>query len=456
VSYFRGRSEGWETGRPPFRSIVYSELWPGIDLVFTGEPERLKHEFRIRPGADPDRIRLAYRGVTGLSRGVGGSLVAETPAGILEDAAPIAYQFEESDRARTDVRVEYRWTAPTDDGSFGYGFELAEYDRTRPLILDPEMFVYCGYLGGFDADEAAAIAIDEEGNIYLGGRTQTDETDFPVTVGPDLTYDGQVDAFVAKLAPDGRTLLYVGYIGGDDFDTLSSIAVDSEGRLYVAGQTNSREASFPVKVGPDLLHNGSSDAWVARVNAGGTDLDYCGYVGGLAVEEVGPGSITVDDSGRAILAGMTWSDETIVRARDIIARYPEPRSAIMPLLYLAMLQPERVTDSLLAYQIAKRGSSLRVQAEAVRWARRGARINAISPGIVATPLSRKELSGPNSREYRRMIEACVAGRAGTPDEVGGVGALLMGPEGAFISGSDFLMDGGVTAAYRYGDLAPKE
>jgi len=140
---------------------------------------------------------------------------------------------------------------------------------------------------------------------------------------------------------------------------------------------------------------------------------------------------------------------------------PEQTSALATtpadeLLYLAMLQPERVTDSLLAYQIAKRGSSLRVQAEAVRWARRGARINAISPGIVATPLSRKELSGPNSREYRRMIEACVAGRAGTPDEVGGVGALLMGPEGAFISGSDFLMDGGVTAAYRYGDLAPKE
>lgn len=120
------------------------------------------------------------------------------------------------------------------------------------------------------------------------------------------------------------------------------------------------------------------------------------------------------------------------------------------LLNLPMLQPERVSDSLLAYQIAKRGSSLRVQAEAVRWARRGARVNAISPGIVATPLSKRELSGPHSHEYRRMIEGCAAGRAGTPDEVGAVGALLMGPEGAFISGSDFLMDGGVTAAYWFG------
>ena len=122
------------------------------------------------------------------------------------------------------------------------------------------------------------------------------------------------------------------------------------------------------------------------------------------------------------------------------------------LLDLDMLQPERVTDSLLAYQIAKRGASLRVQAEAVRWARRGARVNAISPGIVVTPLSRRELSGPHSEGYRRMIEVCAAGRAGTPDEVGSLGALLMGQDGQFISGSDFLMDGGVTAAYWYGDL----
>jgi NAD(P)-dependent dehydrogenase (short-subunit alcohol dehydrogenase family) len=126
------------------------------------------------------------------------------------------------------------------------------------------------------------------------------------------------------------------------------------------------------------------------------------------------------------------------------------------LLDLAMLQPDRVADSLLAYQIAKRGSSLRVQAEAVRWAKRKARVNAISPGIITTPLSRKELSGPHSQEYRRMIEACAAGRAGTPDEVGALGAMLMGPEGAFISGSDFLMDGGVTAAYWYGGLTLRD
>jgi len=125
------------------------------------------------------------------------------------------------------------------------------------------------------------------------------------------------------------------------------------------------------------------------------------------------------------------------------------------LLSLPMLQPEQITDSLHAYQISKRGNALRVMAEAVRWGKRGARVNTISPGIIITPLANDELKGPRGPGYRRMLELSAAGRAGTPDEVGTVGALLMGPDGAFITGSDFLMDGGVTAAYWYGDLAPK-
>jgi NAD(P)-dependent dehydrogenase (short-subunit alcohol dehydrogenase family) len=125
------------------------------------------------------------------------------------------------------------------------------------------------------------------------------------------------------------------------------------------------------------------------------------------------------------------------------------------LLALPMLQPDLVTDPLHAYQISKRGNSLRVMAEAIRWGKRGARVNTISPGIIITPLARDELIGPRGPGYRRMIELCPVGRAGTPDEVGAVGALLMGSDGAFITGSDFLMDGGVTAAYWYGELAPK-
>lgn len=122
------------------------------------------------------------------------------------------------------------------------------------------------------------------------------------------------------------------------------------------------------------------------------------------------------------------------------------------LLDLDMLQPDQVDEPLLAYQIAKRGASLRVAAEAPRWAGRDARLNAISPGFVVTPLSRRELEGPNREAYQRMLKACASGRPGTPDEIAALGALMMGPDGGFISGSDFLIDGGVTAAYRYGDL----
>ncbi|MBV8620826.1 MAG: SDR family oxidoreductase [Curvibacter sp.] len=123
------------------------------------------------------------------------------------------------------------------------------------------------------------------------------------------------------------------------------------------------------------------------------------------------------------------------------------------LLQLDWLQSAQVRDTLHAYQLSKRGNSLRVMAEAIRWGRRGARLNTISPGIIITPLAHDELNGPRGAGYRRMIEACPVGRAGTPDEVGQLAALLMGPDGIFITGSDFLMDGGVTAAFRFGDIA---
>jgi NAD(P)-dependent dehydrogenase (short-subunit alcohol dehydrogenase family) len=125
------------------------------------------------------------------------------------------------------------------------------------------------------------------------------------------------------------------------------------------------------------------------------------------------------------------------------------------LLALPMLQPDKVTDPLDAYQISKRGNALRVKAEAVRWGKRGARVNTMSPGIVITPLAKDELTGPRGEGYRRMIDLSPAGRAGTPDEIASLAALLMGSDGAFITGSDFLIDGGVTASYFYGELAPK-
>ncbi|MCH2535661.1 MAG: SDR family oxidoreductase [Bdellovibrionales bacterium] len=122
------------------------------------------------------------------------------------------------------------------------------------------------------------------------------------------------------------------------------------------------------------------------------------------------------------------------------------------LLSLKMLEKKQITDSLHAYQLAKKGSSLRVMSEAVKWGEKGARLNAISPGIVTSPLSQEELEGPNGEIYRSMIKKCPAKRVGTPDEIANMAALLMGSEGGFITGADILMDGGVTSSYKYGDL----
>ncbi|GAB4191792.1 MAG: SDR family oxidoreductase [Wenzhouxiangellaceae bacterium] len=122
------------------------------------------------------------------------------------------------------------------------------------------------------------------------------------------------------------------------------------------------------------------------------------------------------------------------------------------LLGIPVIQSDRLKDTLHAYELSNRGKVLRVKAEAVRWGRRQARVNAISPGVVMTPLSRAELTGPHGDGYRRMIESCPAGRAGTADEIATVAALLMGSEGAFITGSDILMDGGATAAFLFGDF----
>ncbi len=126
------------------------------------------------------------------------------------------------------------------------------------------------------------------------------------------------------------------------------------------------------------------------------------------------------------------------------------------LLNLDILQPENIKDTLHAYQMAKRCNEKRVMAESVKWGEKGARINSISPGIIVTPLAIDEFNGPRGDFYKNMFAKCPAGRPGTADEVANVAELLMSDKGAFITGSDFLIDGGATASYFYGSLKPEE
>jgi hypothetical protein len=125
--------------------------------------------------------------------------------------------------------------------------------------------VYCGYIGGSDYDACYGLALDGAGNVYLTGYTYSDATTFPVMGGPDLTWNGDYDAFVAKVNSTGSALLYCGYIGGPADEYGYGIAVDTAGSVYVAGYTASAEPDFPVYIGPDLTQNGYDDAWVAKI-----------------------------------------------------------------------------------------------------------------------------------------------------------------------------------------------
>jgi len=177
----------------------------------------------------------------------------------------------------------------------------------------------------------------------------------------------------------------------------------------------------------------------------------------LAVDLYGT-AVVLEEFGKVIAPGGAGVVIASQSGHRLGALTPEQNTALATvpaddLLKLPMLQPDQVADTLHAYQLAKRGNALRVMAEAVRWGKRGARVNTISPGIIITPLAADELTGPRGEGYRRMLRESPTGRAGTPDEVATVAALLMGPDGGFITGSNFLMDGGVTASYFFGERA---
>jgi hypothetical protein len=312
ISHFKGPQSAWRTGLPAYAGILYPDVWPGIDLVYAGTAGRLKYTFVVKPGADPNQIRLAYRGATDVRLTEGGELEVTTPVGGFRDARPYVYQ--EGDGERSEVAAAYTLEGGAETKTWTYGFQVGAYDPSRPLVLDPVVLFYAGYIGGAGFDAGASVAIDAAGNAYVVGSTDSTSATFPVTVGPDTTYNGggaegsSIDSFVAKVSADGSALLYAGYIGGAGFDIARGVAVDAAGNAYVVGFTDSNEWTFPVTVGPDLTHNGGVDAFIAKVSADGSALLYAGYVGG-AGEDSGLG-VAVDAAGSAYLAGPTDSTET--------------------------------------------------------------------------------------------------------------------------------------------------
>ncbi|MFO7732698.1 MAG: SBBP repeat-containing protein [Candidatus Aminicenantes bacterium] len=310
VSYFQGKAESWKAGIPASSEIIYRGLWPGIDLVYSGTVSRMKYEFIVHPGADPSKIRLAYRGADRVALTEGGQLQVETPLGGFTDDVPTAWQ--EIGGGTTSIEAAYDLCSLEGDRHI-WGFKVGEYDRARTLILDPAVLVYCGFIGGGNTEYGSGIAVDNAGNAYVTGYTWSDESTFPVTIGPDLACNGNHDVFVAKVSAGGTELIYCGFIGGSLGEMSYDIAVDAAGCAYITGYTGSDESTFPVTTGPDLTYNdyadatGYADAFVAKLNPFGTALEYCGYIGGGYHEEAC--GIAVDVNGCAYVVGYAWSSE---------------------------------------------------------------------------------------------------------------------------------------------------
>lgn len=301
VSYFRGPPQSWLPGLPTYNQIVYPDLWPGIDLVYNLHNNQLKYHFTIQPGANPAHIQLAYRGATAVTPNNSGQLEISTPAGNFFDAAPTAHQL--IDGEQQPVTATYSPVVYSGDAA-AYGFNLGHYNPAQPLILDPAVTVYAGFIGGSQRENGYSIAVDGSGYAYVTGETRS-TADFPATVGPDTSHNGgpyNGDAFIAKVAADGSGLIYAGFIGGTGEDYGYGVAVDGSGNAYITGKTESSD--FPATAGAyDTSYNGGGDAFVAKVNAAGTALTYATYIGDVVnPTNVDTGQdIAVDSSGNAFV-----------------------------------------------------------------------------------------------------------------------------------------------------------
>ncbi|SPE45766.1 conserved exported hypothetical protein [Candidatus Sulfotelmatobacter sp. SbA7] len=298
-NYFIGNDPAkWRTNVPTYAKVKYEGIYSGIDLVYYGNQRQLEYDFIVAPGANPHRIAFDVRGAKRIRRDARGDLVLTMKTG--EDEIrwhkPVVYQ--EKNGARQEIAARY---AITDTNQVG--FELAKYDASKPLYIDP--LIYSTYLGGSGNDFGYSIAVDGAGNAYVVGTTSS--TDFPTTSGAfQTTYGGNGSAFVTKFNAAGSALVYSTYLGGSGGAAASGIAVDSAGNAYVTGTTYSTD--FPTTPGAfQTTHTGADDAFVTKLNPRGSALAYSSYLGGSSYNQ--GNAIAVDGTGNAYVTGMTRSTD---------------------------------------------------------------------------------------------------------------------------------------------------
>src|SRR6266446_2002411 len=283
----------WHTNVSTYGKVRYGSVYPGVDLIYSGNQQKLEYDFVIAPGADPNIIALAFDGPYKLQINRQGDLVLRTKGGRIVQHKPFVYQEESG--VKNEIAGHYVFK-----GKGQVGFKLGAYDTSKPLVIDP-VLAYSTYLGGSAREEGKGIAVDSGGSAYVTGSTAS--ADFPIT--PNTHYRGfRTDVFVAKLNPAGTALVYATYLGGGQFtfapDQGNAIAVDGDGNTYVTGLTWSSD--FPVSAGAfqSSLADGE-DAFVAKLNSDGTSLVYSTFLGGVTTNNNGDegNGIAVDAGGNA-------------------------------------------------------------------------------------------------------------------------------------------------------------
>lgn len=280
----------WHTDIPTFSSVKYSGVYPGIDLVYYGAQGRLEYDFIVAPGADPGAIDLEFAGAGDTSIDEDGRLRLALADGEIYWSRPEIYQ-DAGDR-REPVSGAFVRNA---DGHIA--FRVGEYDRTRALVIDP-VLDYSTYLG--IGSDAAAIAVDSSGSAYVTGISNGY---IPIVGGVQSAHSGSLDAFVTKLSPDGSSIVYSTFLGGNQDDFGSAIAIDAAGNAYVAGTTDS--ANFPTANALQSSKNFATDLFIAKLSPEGNALLYSTFFGGWSGDYAT--GIALDAAGGAYVSGHTLS-----------------------------------------------------------------------------------------------------------------------------------------------------
>jgi hypothetical protein len=306
-NYFKGNDRHqWQRNVRSYAEVTYHDVYTGVDLTYSGRDGTLKYEFLVQAEVEVDVIRLAYAGVDELRLADNGDLLI-TPEGASEDAslrdtAPIVYQEIAGERVTVDAGFMLR-----DDHT--YGFRVGEHDPDHPLIIDPQLR-YSTFLGGGEWDESDAIALDNAGNVYVTGRTSSN--DFPTTAGAyDGTYNGGYgDVFVGVLDPTLSSLRYATFLGGSSDAYGRAIALDDAGNVYVTGPTWSGD--FPTTAGAyDETYNGGGhsggDIFVSVLDPTLSTLCYSTFLGGSDGDD--GNAVALDGAGNVYVTGGTSSND---------------------------------------------------------------------------------------------------------------------------------------------------